>query len=99
MSHIHSPSPLTLPHLQMPAQSVSATTAPRQKSKAYATGIAAGVEDEKYQTKYKELKRKVKEIETVSKHHNTRCILNSPAFRTMTSFSTRFLWLKNLSNV
>ncbi|KAG1892191.1 hypothetical protein F4604DRAFT_1966449 [Suillus subluteus] len=63
MSHIHSPSPVTLPHLQMPAQSVSAT-APRQKSKAYATGIAAGVEDEKYQTKYKELKRKVKEIET-----------------------------------
>ncbi|KAG1783048.1 hypothetical protein EV702DRAFT_1059853 [Suillus placidus] len=64
MSHIHSPSPVTLPHLQMPAQSVSATAAPRQKSKAYATGIAAGVEDEKYQTKYKELKRKVKEIET-----------------------------------
>jgi hypothetical protein len=49
----------------MPAQSISAAAAPRQKSKAYATGIAAGVEDEKYQTKYKELKRKVKEIETV----------------------------------
>lgn len=64
MSH---PSPATLPHLQMPAQSISAAAAPRQKSKAYATGIAAGVEDEKYQTKYKELKRKVKEIETVRK--------------------------------
>ena len=37
----------------------------RQKSKAYATGIAAGAEDVKYQAKYKELKRKVKEIETV----------------------------------
>jgi hypothetical protein len=38
---------------------------PRTKSKAYATGIAAGAEDAKYQTKYKELKRKVKEIESV----------------------------------
>jgi len=82
----------------MPAQSVSATAAPRQKSKAYATGIAAGVEDEKYQTKYKELKRKVKEIETVRKYYPTRCILNLPAFRTMISFSTRSSWLKNLFN-
>ncbi|KAG1752538.1 uncharacterized protein EDB91DRAFT_1293158 [Suillus paluster] len=64
MSHIHSPSPAALSHPQMPAQSVSAATAPRQKSKAYATGIAAGVEVEKYQAKYKELKRKVREIET-----------------------------------
>jgi uncharacterized protein YlxW (UPF0749 family) len=37
--------------------------ASRQKSKAYATGIAAGAEDVKYQAKYKELRRKVKEIE------------------------------------
>jgi len=46
----------------MPGQSISAS---RQKPKPYATGIAAGVEDEKYQAKYKELKRKVKEIEMV----------------------------------
>ena len=69
MSHIHPPSPVTLPHPQMPAQSVSASAAPRQKSKAYATGIAAGVEDEKYQAKYKELKRKVREIETVGNYN------------------------------
>jgi hypothetical protein len=81
----------------MPAQSVSAAAAPRQKSKAYATGIAAGVEDEKYQTKYKELKRKVKEIETV-RTQPTQYILNSPPSRTMTSFSTRSSWLKNQSN-
>lgn len=30
------------------------------------TGIAAGAEDTKYATKYKELKKKVKEIESVS---------------------------------
>ncbi|EGO02025.1 hypothetical protein SERLA73DRAFT_104276, partial [Serpula lacrymans var. lacrymans S7.3] len=41
----------------------ASTPATRQKSKSYATGIAAGAEDEKYQAKYKELKRKVKEIE------------------------------------
>ena len=41
------------------------TPSARQKNKPYATGIAAGVEDEKYQAKYKELKRKVKEIEMV----------------------------------
>ncbi|OAX44038.1 hypothetical protein K503DRAFT_730300 [Rhizopogon vinicolor AM-OR11-026] len=64
MSHIHSPGPTPLPHPQMPAQSASVTSANRQKSKPYATGIAAGVEDEKYQAKYKELKRKVREIET-----------------------------------
>lgn len=38
----------------------------RQKSKPFAPGIAAGAEDVKYQAKYKELKRKVKEIESVS---------------------------------
>jgi hypothetical protein len=37
----------------------------RQKSKAHATGIAAGAEDLKYRAKYKELKRKVREIESV----------------------------------
>ncbi|KAI6047529.1 hypothetical protein EDC04DRAFT_2887300 [Pisolithus marmoratus] len=44
-------------------QSASNTPSARQKNKAYTAGIAAGVEDEKYQAKYKELKRKVKEIE------------------------------------
>ncbi|KIM68936.1 hypothetical protein SCLCIDRAFT_105262 [Scleroderma citrinum Foug A] len=44
-------------------QSASTTPSARQKSKAYTSGIAAGVEDEKYHAKYKELKRKVKEIE------------------------------------
>jgi hypothetical protein len=38
----------------------------RQKSKNYTHGIAAGAEDAKYKTKYRELKKKVKEIETVS---------------------------------
>ncbi|KAH7916265.1 hypothetical protein BJ138DRAFT_1139959 [Hygrophoropsis aurantiaca] len=62
MSHNKSPGPSTNSHPQMFAQSASATST-RQKNKSYATGIAAGVEDEKYQTKYKELRRKVKEIE------------------------------------
>lgn len=38
----------------------------RQKQKPYIIGIAAGAEDAKYQAKYKDLKRKVKEIEAVS---------------------------------
>ena len=65
MSHNQSPGPSALPTSQMFVQPPSATPSARQKSKAYTTGIAAGVEDEKYQAKYKELKRKVKEIEIV----------------------------------
>jgi hypothetical protein len=38
----------------------------RQKSKNYTQGIAAGAEDAKYKAKYRELKKKVREIETVS---------------------------------
>jgi hypothetical protein len=38
----------------------------RQKQKPHIIGIAAGAEDVKYQAKYKDLKRKVKEIEAVS---------------------------------
>jgi hypothetical protein len=55
MSH-HPPSPgPSQPYVQPP------------KSKSYQpVGIAAGAEDAKYQAKYKELKRKVKEIENVS---------------------------------
>ncbi|KAI0920902.1 hypothetical protein AcW2_006035 [Taiwanofungus camphoratus] len=35
----------------------------QQKNRSYVAGITAGVEDVKYQAKYKELKKKVKEIE------------------------------------
>jgi hypothetical protein len=35
----------------------------RQKSKNYTQGIAAGAEDAKYKAKYRELKKKVREIE------------------------------------
>lgn len=38
----------------------------RQKSKAYSTSLAAHSDDLKYQGKYKDLKRKVREIEAVS---------------------------------
>lgn len=65
MSHNQSPGPSALPSTQMFVQPPSVTPSARQKNKPYATGIAAGVEDEKYQAKYKELKRKVKEIEMV----------------------------------
>jgi len=37
----------------------------RQASKAYSSAIAARSDDQKYKAKYKELKRKVKEIELV----------------------------------
>jgi hypothetical protein len=57
MSRHPSPGPSTQP----PQPAISA----RQKQKPYTIGIAAGAEDAKYQAKYKELKRKVKDIETV----------------------------------
>lgn len=60
MSSVRSPGPSNNP---MFTQSASNTPSARQKNRAYTAGIAAGVEDEKYQAKYKELKRKVKEIE------------------------------------
>ncbi|TFK68190.1 hypothetical protein BDN72DRAFT_858580 [Pluteus cervinus] len=48
-----------------PSHPHSAPQPPRQKQqKAYSIGIAAGAEDVKYQAKYKELKRTVKEIES-----------------------------------
>ncbi|KAL0580066.1 hypothetical protein V5O48_001925 [Marasmius crinis-equi] len=53
MSRNPSPSPL----------SHSIPPPPARKSKNAPMGITAGAEDVKYQTKYKELKRKVKEIE------------------------------------
>ena len=47
-------------------------------------GIAAGAEDAKYQVKYKELKRKVKDIEAVSPS-SQHCCPCSPSSRTTTS--------------
>jgi len=40
-------------------------------------GITAGAEDAKYQTKYKELKRKVKDIETVPSFFFSQLIFSS----------------------
>ncbi|KZT24594.1 hypothetical protein NEOLEDRAFT_1067384 [Neolentinus lepideus HHB14362 ss-1] len=64
MSRHPSPGP-SQPYGQV-LQPPAPTHASRQKSRAYATAVAAGAEDIKYQLKYKELKRKVKEIEVVS---------------------------------
>jgi hypothetical protein len=61
MSSRPSPGPSTIP--PPPA-------AARQKQKPHVIGIAAGAEDAKYQAKYKDLKRKVKEIEAVSFQHH-----------------------------
>ncbi|KAL0949243.1 hypothetical protein HGRIS_009321 [Hohenbuehelia grisea] len=58
MSRHPSPGPSHIHAHQPPAQ------ASRQRARPYSMGIAAGAEDVKYQAKYKELKRKVKEIET-----------------------------------
>jgi hypothetical protein len=80
-------------------QPTSVTPSTRQKNKAYATGIAAGVEDEKYQAKYKELKRKVKEIEMVCYSSPRGRSFSVISFRrTMTSSSSRCLWPKNPFN-
>ncbi|KAF8969416.1 hypothetical protein BDZ97DRAFT_1902531 [Flammula alnicola] len=57
MSPLNSPAPQPAP----PQSQLSAP--PRQKQKSFPIGIAAGAEDAKYQAKYKELKRKVKDIE------------------------------------
>ncbi|KIL70270.1 hypothetical protein M378DRAFT_117321 [Amanita muscaria Koide BX008] len=51
------------PSAQHPHQPPSVSSRQKQP-KPYAVGIAAGAEDVKYQTKYKELKRKVKDIES-----------------------------------
>ena len=57
MSPMPSPAPL-------PPQNQTSVSS-RHKHKPFAIGIAAGAEDAKYQAKYKELKRKVKDIEHV----------------------------------
>ena len=43
----------------------TAVVSSKQKGKPYGPGVTASVEDVKYQQKYKELKKKVKEIESV----------------------------------
>ncbi|KAI0796937.1 hypothetical protein C8Q75DRAFT_218013 [Abortiporus biennis] len=48
---------------QQPLPPQPASSSKQSKPKPYAPGITAGAEDVKYQTKYKELKKKVKEIE------------------------------------
>ncbi|THH20571.1 hypothetical protein EUX98_g8555, partial [Antrodiella citrinella] len=73
MSRQHSPNPMNY-QLHGVASSSSAgpnnngngngaAKAQQQRAKGLAPGITASAEDVKYQTKYKELKRKVKEIE------------------------------------
>jgi hypothetical protein len=63
----------------------------RHKSKTFIPGIAAGAEDVKYQAKYKELKRKVKEIEAVSADTQFCYGQNSYNYsRTMISCNSRF---------
>lgn len=54
------------------------TVPPRQKHpKSAPIGIAAGAEDAKYHAKYKELKRKVKDIEAVISYFPRRVIHRS----------------------
>ncbi|KAH9482533.1 hypothetical protein JR316_0004633 [Psilocybe cubensis] len=54
MSPVPSPAPQPPPSISLPV---------RHKQKSAPVGIAAGAEDAKYHVKYKELKRKVKDIE------------------------------------
>lgn len=71
MSRQPSPGP-SLPHMHAsslyhpPGLANNPQFIQKQKNKNYVAGITAGVEDVKYQAKYKELKKKVKEIEMVS---------------------------------
>lgn len=71
MSRQPSPSPNHPSHLQnnntnMYQPPVTAPSSSKQsRQKNYPPGITAGAEDIKYQTKYRELKKKVKEIEFV----------------------------------
>ncbi|KAH8094852.1 hypothetical protein BXZ70DRAFT_1078817 [Cristinia sonorae] len=65
--HMHSNQPYQLHAVASSSSASGANSNPnkqsQQKSKGFAPGITASAEDGKYQTKYKELKRKVKEIE------------------------------------
>ena len=57
-----------------PVQPSASTSSSRGKGKAYATGFTANAEDVKYAAKYRDLKKKVKEIEAV---HSFHCIQRS----------------------
>ena len=69
-AHHHQHPPQHHPHHGAPlapsTSSQSAISKQRSLPKNYTPGITAGAEDSKYQAKYKELKKKVKEIELVS---------------------------------
>ena len=60
-----SPSPAYSASFTAHNPSISAQYERRQKQRSI-MGITAGAEDVKYQAKYRELKKKVKEIESVS---------------------------------
>lgn len=62
MDNLPSPGPS---HLAAQLTQQSAPAPPRRSRPSHPIGIAAGAEDVKYQAKYKDLKRKVKEIEGV----------------------------------
>jgi hypothetical protein len=68
---------------------MSAATDLRLRQKLPPVGIAAGAEDAKYQAKYKELKRKVKDIEAVCSVHSHDALCSHPSSRTMTNFIFR----------
>lgn len=56
-------------------------------------GVAAGAEDSKYQAKYKDLKKKVKELEAVSISTLFFHILSTCPARTMIDFISKYLKL------
>jgi hypothetical protein len=68
---------------------MSAAAELRLKQKQPPVGIAAGAEDAKYQAKYKELKRKVKDIEAVCSIHHPCALRSPPSSRTMTNYTSR----------
>ncbi|KAJ3521745.1 hypothetical protein NM688_g8975 [Phlebia brevispora] len=63
MSRQPSPAPPTLHNNQMYHQQPATSSSSKQRTKPFATNIPGGADDVKYQAKYKELKKKVKEIE------------------------------------
>ena len=65
-----SPGPAFNPAYPIPSNpSISAQYDRKQKQRAM-MGITAGAEDVKYQAKYRDLKKKVKEIESVSHYQS-----------------------------
>lgn len=75
----------------------------RKQKQRSIMGITAGAEDVKYQAKYKELKKKVKEIESVS-HHDSKgpglrfTMLADPptCYRTMTGCTSSCYWPRRI---